>query len=123
MKRKIVLIDDDERFMDMFSRYLERTGIFEVFKLLPRDDLLKQVRSIQPDLILLDILMPHRTGSEMLDDFHDDDEHLLRVIFLTGIISSEQVNNNILEIGPCKYLSKGLPVERMIELINQEVSC
>lgn len=122
--KKILLIDDDQRFMDMFAHYLERDSEFAVEKLMPQNgvDVAKQAALYNPDLILLDILMPERSGDEIINDFQNEDEHLLRVMFLTGIVSAEQADYKVMEIGPCKYLSKGIPHDKLIELIKQEMN-
>jgi DNA-binding response OmpR family regulator len=54
---KILVIDDDKEFQDFLGFLLESRG-FEVYRALTADEGLNQTVSIEPDLIILDVMMP-----------------------------------------------------------------
>ena len=65
MMRKILLIDDDKGIIDLISQYLKKEG-YEVFTAEDGPSGLKTFESFQPDLIVLDIMLPGFDGLELL---------------------------------------------------------
>ena len=63
-KRKVMIVDDEENFLEIMKINLENTGKYKVQTLSDATDILSLVRSFNPDVILLDILMPKM-------DFHN----------------------------------------------------
>ncbi|HEY6041401.1 MAG TPA: response regulator, partial [Anaerolineae bacterium] len=57
----ILVVEDDEPIRDLISKYLRAEG----FNVLTADDgfsALTQARSMQPDLIVLDVMLPGQDG-------------------------------------------------------------
>ncbi len=65
MKKKILLIDDDEPFRKMLRMVLERSG-YSVKEAADGREGLEQFRSDCPDLVITDILMPNMEGIETI---------------------------------------------------------
>lgn len=65
MKKKIVLADDHQLFLDGIKSLLERDGLYDVVGLASNGrELVDLVLNKKPDLIISDISMPHFTGLE-----------------------------------------------------------
>jgi len=62
---KIYLVDDDELILSMLLRALEREG-YEVRTETQGVGLVEKIRSWHPDVILLDINLPGRSGMDTL---------------------------------------------------------
>ena len=62
---KILLIDDDQQFRDMLTQMLERDG-HRVSVAGDGEEGLRLVRSLRPELIITDILMPKMDGIETI---------------------------------------------------------
>jgi DNA-binding response OmpR family regulator len=70
-KRTILIVEDDEPIRQAIAVGLERNG-FEVLQAVDGEEGLKTALAEHPDLILLDLRMPKKTGQEMLDDLRED---------------------------------------------------
>ncbi|MDD5613885.1 MAG: response regulator, partial [Candidatus Omnitrophica bacterium] len=87
MRKKVLLIDDEEDFCHFVKLNLEDTGKFEVFTSGNGSEGIEIAKNEKPDIILLDLLMPVMDGSEVA-------EHLLRneptrkipIVFVTALI-------------------------------------
>src|SRR4030042_5072441 len=83
---KILIIDDEREFGEMISLYLaEKLGCETVVESDP-ENALNAARWFMPDLILLDIIMPKKTGFDVLSDLKNDKKtSLIPVIILTVV--------------------------------------
>jgi CheY-like chemotaxis protein len=72
MAKKILLIEDEELLINLLQRKLAEAG-YEVHLSKNGEDGLKTMREINPDIILLDIIMPIKGGFEVLEEMVKDD--------------------------------------------------
>ena len=63
---KVALIEDDKAIVDMYVTRFKLTGGFEVGVANDGLDGLKLVKDFEPDIILLDMMMPRMSGIETL---------------------------------------------------------
>jgi adenylate cyclase len=70
-KNKILIIDDEPDFAQIFKKRLEAEG-YEVITASDGNEGLKKIRLEDPDVILLDILMPGKDGYTMLKEMKED---------------------------------------------------
>ena len=65
-KKTILIVDDEEDFCHFVKLNLEQTGNFDVLTAFNGADGISMAQRYQPDLILLDIIMPNMTGTQVL---------------------------------------------------------
>lgn len=65
MNKKVFVVDDDENIRDLISLYLTKDG-YEVEQFESGEKCLEALKSISPDLVLLDIMMPGMDGYDTL---------------------------------------------------------
>lgn len=83
-KKKILVVDDETAFIKMVRMRLEANN-YEVIEAADGNEGLKKTREENPDLILLDIMMPHKDGYTMLHDLKMDEKtELIPVIIITA---------------------------------------
>ena len=68
--RKIFMLDDDDLIVSMLSRALKKAG-YEVRAETDAAGAVAKIKSFNPDVVLLDIRMPERTGMEILQDIQE----------------------------------------------------
>ncbi|XOU94471.1 MAG: response regulator transcription factor [Candidatus Kerfeldbacteria bacterium] len=104
-KIKIVLIEDDTFLGGMYVAKLNLEG-FDVKLADDGEKGLKLVKSEQPDLVLLDIILPKMSGFDVLKDIKaNKDTKDLPVILLTNLGQREDVQKGI-KLGAKDYLIK-----------------
>ena len=103
---KILLIEDEALLLQMFEKKLKLEG-FQVETALRGQTGLEKAKSLQPDLILLDILMPGMDGFEVMEKLKSDPEtKKIPVVFLTNLSRDEGDISKGLEVGAIAYLVK-----------------
>ena len=71
-KRKILIVDDDTFLLDMYALKFSQNN-FEVYTGASGAQALEKLRGgLNPDIILLDIIMPEMDGFEMLDTINKE---------------------------------------------------
>jgi CheY-like chemotaxis protein len=85
VEAKILLVDDDPDFIEATRTVLESVP-YEVAVAYDGDEALEMVEEVQPDLILLDIIMPTQDGFHVCEKLKGDPElwHI-PVIMLTSL--------------------------------------
>ena len=102
MSEKILVIDDEETTMQLLTILLERRG-FEVIKAQSAEEGLRKAYRHQPDLVLLDIMMPDMDGWEVCKRLREMSD--VPIIFLTAKGESKDVVRG-LEMGADDYVVK-----------------
>jgi len=100
--RKILVVDDEVRLVDVLKAYLERDG-YRVVTAYDGKQALLQARREKPDLILLDLMLPEVDGLEVCRTLRKESD--VPIIMLTA--RSEETDKLIgLELGADDYVTK-----------------
>lgn len=120
--KKIIIIDDETSFTYFVKLNLEATGKYEVAVENKGELGLERVLEFNPDLILLDIIMPDVEGStvaaQLKADIRTQD---IPIIFLTATIRKEEVPRDG-KIGGRFFISKPVSTEMLINRIEKAIA-
>ena len=85
MAKKVLVVDDDENTVKFLSAALEMNG-YEPIGAENGKEGFEKIESENPDLVILDVMMPKRTGFVLFKQLRRDDRYKeLPVIMLTGV--------------------------------------
>lgn len=120
MKKRILLVDDEVAFTRMLKLNLERTGNYDVrVENLP-DDVVQAVKEFKPDLILLDVIMPHMYGGDVLEKLKSDpDLKNIPVVFLTASVKKQRVIEHEGVISGYPFIAKPATLDEIISTIEK----
>lgn len=103
--RKILIVEDDDFLLQMYSTKLELEG-FKVYEAINGLQGLKVAQKEKPDLILLDLNLPELSGFEVLSQLKREDATKdIRVLILTNYSQKEDIDR-CLDLGADDYLIK-----------------
>ncbi len=100
--RKILVVDDEPHIVDLLRLALERER-FQVEEAANGAEAVRKVRDLQPDLVVLDVMMPELDGFEALKEIREISN--VPVIMLT-VQATEPDRVRGLELGADDYLAK-----------------
>lgn len=104
-KKSILLVEDDEFLAELYATKLSLEG-FEVSLAVDGEKGLKLAKEMNPDLILLDIILPKKDGFEVLKALKSDASlKKIPVILLTNLSQKDEVQKG-LDLGANDYLIK-----------------
>jgi two-component system, OmpR family, alkaline phosphatase synthesis response regulator PhoP len=105
MTKKILIIEDDELLREIYATKLELEG-FEVETAYDGVDGLEKAILEEPNMILLDMIMPRMTGLEFLRVYRPSQLHPRVATVVMSNKSSNQEINLAKELGVIEYLIK-----------------
>ncbi len=122
-KKKILVVDDEASLTRMLRRNLEATGKYEVREENSGAHAYKTAREFQPDMIILDVMMPDMDGGDVAAKIQDDEslKHI-PIVFLTAILKKEEVAESTgSDIGGRTFLAKPVKVDDLIACIENHL--
>ncbi|HNW39792.1 MAG TPA: response regulator [Candidatus Omnitrophota bacterium] len=121
-KKKILIVDDEVDFLKMVKLNLETTGKFETLILSNANDIIAQIHSFKPDLILLDMVMPGIGGIEVCEMLNQDVLGQRLPILILSALDKEKDKLLAFKKGVVGYLTKPIEKEELIAKIENALS-
>lgn len=117
---RILVIDDDREALLLFSKLIPRSmDNIQVLTANTGREGLELAREKDPDVIMLDILMPEMDGFEVCRTLKQDEKlRWIPVVFLTGLGSSRDMRIKALEVGGEAFLSKPFDDQELVAQIR-----
>ena len=115
--KKILIADDEPDIVEIIQFNLRNEG-YDVFSAADGNEALEKAGQLLPDLIILDIMMPFKTGIEVCRKLRENekfDDTL--IVFLTAINDDiSQIKG--LDIGADDYINKPISTKVLVSRIN-----
>ena len=121
MNRRILLVEDSETNRQLFHDLLEVYG-YDVHSLPNGLDFFRAIAEFNPDLILLDLRMPHVDGYTLLQQLQTSPFCRIPVIVVSayGLKLEKQ---RALHLGARSYLTKPVAIDDVIRAVEAEFNC
>ena len=114
-KARILVVDDEPANVRLLERMLAEAGYRQVKSTTDSRQVLALYSEFQPDLILLDLMMPHLDGIAVIQQLQIPEDVFLPVLVLTADATSE-ARKRALEAGAKDFLTK--PFDRLEVLLR-----
>jgi DNA-binding response OmpR family regulator len=117
LSARILIIDDDAEIRETVRYALNGQG-YEVFMAVDGNEGLAMAEVVKPDLVLLDMMMPKRSGFLVLEQIGQFVEKPIRVIMMTAN-EGERHKEYAFTLGVSDYLHKPFAIEAMLESVRR----
>jgi DNA-binding response OmpR family regulator len=115
--KKILVADDEPNIVVALEYLLQRSG-YEVFVARDGEAALRQVEAQVPDLVLLDVMMPLRSGYEVCKRIREQTAwRNIKIVMLSAKGRDAEVNKG-LATGADLYVTKPFSTRELVEKIN-----
>ena len=115
--KKILIADDEPDILEIIQFNLQKEG-YEVFIAKNGDEALEQARRYQPDLIILDIMMPGKNGIDVCNILRMQPAFKETLIIFLSALSDEGTEIRGLETGADDYLTKPVSPKVLTSKVN-----
>lgn len=114
---KVLVVDDEPEITDIVQTFLDEAGYQVLVENNPHKAI-EVARNFQPDIILLDIMMPEVDGYDICKGLKEDPQFASTpIIFLTGKDRSDDMGRSF-KSGGDMFIKKPFSCERLLEIIN-----
>lgn len=111
---KILVVDDEQNIINLVTAYLQKEG-YEVHTAMDGPTGLKAARTLKPDLIVLDVMLPGMDGIDLLTHLRRESD--VYVIMLTA--KSDETDKIVgLSVGADDYLTKPFSPRELVARIK-----
>lgn len=107
---KIMVVDDNEEFTTLYKTYLNMAGYAAIAENVS-SRVLDQARANQPDLFVLDLMMPEPDGFQLCRMLRADTEFQVTPIIIVTALNDEDSRIVALGAGANDYLTKPFHIE------------
>ena len=115
MEKKILLVDDEKDIVDMMEEVLNKEGFSHIQKTFTGADALKLCRDFQPDIVILDIMLPDMDGLEVCRQIREFS--YCSVLFLSS--KNDDVDKILgLSLGGDDYVTKPFSPSELVARVD-----
>ncbi len=114
---KVLVVDDEKDILQIVKYNLELHG-YEVETAENGVDAITKVKSGKPDLILLDIMMPHKDGIQTCIEIRANPEYDDTLIIFLTALSDEKSEIRGLELGADDYIAKPIKPKLLVSRVH-----
>ncbi len=119
-KKRILIVDDSTTNIFLLENLLQGEG-FQVYTALTGRDALNLVTKKNPDIVLLDIMMPEMSGYDVLKNIlYNMQDKNTKVIMVTAKSAQEDIDKAT-EFGAVDYVTKPIDTELILSKIRKHL--
>jgi len=117
---KVLLIEDDSLFVKMYQKKFAHEGI-ELEAAYDGEEGIEKAKKNKPALIILDLMLPKMSGSEVLKKVREDTElSSIPVIVLTNLSTTADEVNKTIELGVKEtFLKTNVTPDQIVEAVKK----
>jgi len=116
--KRVLVVEDNELNLKLFCDLLRAHG-FVVEPVSDGREVLEKARSFVPNLIVMDIQLPHVSGLELIEQIKKDSQLKIIPIMAVTAYAGKGDEDRILSAGAEAYVSKPISVAKFIESVQK----
>ena len=117
-KKSIIIADDSKTFVMYFSIFLKRLG-FDVIPVENGLEALKLIRIMEPNLVILDIIMPVMDGTTALRLIKEDKRTCEIPVVIVTTESNKECIEQCKKLGCSGYITKPINIDKVHEVLQE----
>lgn len=117
MTAKVLIVDDEPNIVVSLQFLMKKAG-FETSIAKDGDEALAEMERFRPDLILLDVMMPHRDGYQVCQQLRSDGWTDLKIVMLTAKGRESEVTKG-LALGADAYVTKPFSTSGLVDTVTR----
>ena len=117
MDKKVLIADDEQNIVISLEFLMKREG-YQVEVANDGEEAVRRIRASRPDLVLLDVMMPKKSGFEVCQEIRSDPEMAgVRILMLTANGRDTEVAKG-LALGADAYMTKPFSTRELVDKVR-----
>ncbi len=118
-KKTVMVVDDEKSLLELVRGILENEG-FNVITVTSGKECLDKLKTVKPDLILMDMMMPEMSGRETTERIRKNPQTKnIKIAFLTVARFSETGISNLKALGVLDYITKPFENDDLVRRVRK----
>jgi len=119
----VLIADDNEEFCDILVEYLQKQQEINIAGV-AKDGIeaIELISNVEPDLVILDIIMPHLDGIGVLEKLNKMNLKKYPKIIILSAVGQDKITQKAINLGADYYVIKPFNFDVLIERIRQIVN-
>lgn len=117
MDKKILLVDDAAFMRMMIKDTLTKNGYTAILEAADGDQAIEQYKTEKPDLVIMDITMPNKSGVEALKEIKAFDS--AAKIVMCSAMGQESMVVEAIKLGALDFIVKPFKPDRIIQTVSK----
>ena len=118
-RKRVLVVDDDQAIVDMFTELLERDGRFEVRTACTGYDAGMATQQFHPDVMLLDFKLPDVNGNIVCRTIRSQPEfEHMKIIIISGVADPDEIED-LKAAGADDFIRKPFEIEHVISRMGE----
>ncbi|MBC8590562.1 sporulation transcription factor Spo0A [Wansuia hejianensis] len=119
-KVKVVIADDNREFCQILSQFISDQKEFEIVGI-AKDGIeaIEKVKKEKPDILILDIIMPHLDGLGVLEKLNKFSDGYFPKVIVLSAVGQDMITQKSIELGAAYYMVKPLNFNMFIDRLRE----
>ena len=119
-KITILIADDNQEFSNTLASYLEKEDDMKVVGI-TRDgeDAIRKIKEMKPDVVLLDVIMPHLDGLGVLEKINSNRLEINPICIMLSAVGQDKITQKAITLGAEYYVVKPFDIQLLISRIRE----
>ncbi|MGM8365086.1 sporulation transcription factor Spo0A [Virgibacillus sp. W0181] len=119
-KISVCLVDDNKELVQMMEDYFEEQKDIEVIgTAFNGKDCLHMLEELEPDVLILDIIMPHMDGLAVLNSLRDSERDSYPSVIMLTAFGQEEVMKKAVDTGASYFILKPFDLDNLADQVRQ----
>lgn len=119
-KMRVLIVDDNREFVGLLREYLEKQDDIEVCGVAYNGiEALEVISATEPDVVVLDIIMPYLDGIGVLERLDQQDSTRRPKVVMLTAFGQESITHRVLELGADYYILKPFDLNILTDRLRQ----
>ncbi|MDH5216715.1 MAG: response regulator, partial [Gammaproteobacteria bacterium] len=116
VKPKVLIVDDEEHNVELYSLFL--ADEFAIETAVTGEEALQKIAVFEPDVILLDIMLPDISGYDICKKLRENDQlRLVKVLFVSGLVELDDRLHGY-AVGADDYVTKPVNADELLAKVK-----
>jgi putative two-component system response regulator len=115
---KVMIVDDEAINIKILRRLLELEGFTSFVTTSDAPTALSLIRQEQPDIVLLDLMMPYVSGLEILTQIRDDEAICFIPVVILTAVTDRETRVRAVELGATDFLNKPVDASELVPRVR-----
>ena len=116
--KKVLVVEDDVFLAQLLTNRIAKVGV-QVLRAADGEEGIKMIKQSRPDLVLLDLILPKKSGFELLEDMRSDPSTQGTPVIIVSNLGQESDVARGRELGAVEYFVKAkTSIDGLVERVK-----